>query len=225
MPEAGRDTSSGTFGKNMRPIITLSVPVLILVSTLVSILSSSADFSPPIVPSDWGSSKTIKETCPRDESTNPKRYMIAWNDGPGIDGSYLVVIHPTQIFLRSSHENPNPNYVYWVAPLTDHQYALLVQFLDGYKGDLLQDHKKLGFWIWPGYTVYSLANPRSSPWYTDYWEKRQNEYLQKEEDAVKHNLQRILAELNRGLTKPDLKLPTNIKLPRYPNIPQIEDAP
>ena len=49
--------------------------------------------------------------------------MITWNDTPGIDGHFMLVVHAKQLFLRSGHNNPNPNYVYWVEQLSERQSA------------------------------------------------------------------------------------------------------
>jgi hypothetical protein len=42
-----------------------------------------------------------------------------------IDGEYELVITPKQIYLRSNHENPNPNYLYWLADLKKEQYEII----------------------------------------------------------------------------------------------------
>jgi len=40
-----------------------------------------------------------------------------------IDGSYNISITPEQIFFSSSHENPNPNRLFWVIEIDSIQYA------------------------------------------------------------------------------------------------------
>ena len=90
----------------------------------------------------------------------PKRYMIAWNDTPGIDGDFMLVVHPTQLFLRSGHNNPNPNYVYWVEQLSEDQYTKLVRFLEAYKGQLFRRDR----WSrWPGYSVLQAEESSNQP--------------------------------------------------------------
>lgn len=42
-----------------------------------------------------------------------------------IDGRYYLLFTPMQMVLFSHHENPNPNWVYWVAPISREQYELL----------------------------------------------------------------------------------------------------
>jgi hypothetical protein len=128
----------------------------------------------------------------------PKRYMITWNDTPGIDGDFIFVVHPEQLFLRSGHDNPNPNYVYWVQQLSEAQYRQLVKFLDTYDGQLFRRNR----WNqWPGYSLFILKSPRISPEPPDRmtpevelaWQSKFNA-------AVNSNLRRILKELNRRLS-------------------------
>src|SRR5262249_5752527 len=123
---------------------------------------ASQEFRPgsvPLVPPILKSGLTIPEPCPFTASMEPKRYMITWNE-PAIDGDFMLVVHPKQLFLRSGHNNPNPNYVYWVEELSDGQYADLVKFLDAYKGQLLRHDR----WSkWDGYTLFMLRNPQIGP--------------------------------------------------------------
>lgn len=117
--------------------------------------------SVPLVPPILKPGVIIPEPCPRTASMEPKRYMITWNDTPGIDGDFMLVVHPRQLFLRSGHNNPNPNFVYWVEQLSEGQYMELVKFLDAYKGQLFRRNR----WErWPGYTLFMLRNPRISPY-------------------------------------------------------------
>jgi hypothetical protein len=47
-----------------------------------------------------------------------------------VDGRYILVITPRQIYLRSSHDNPNPNYLYWLTTTSDKQFELIKQYLE-----------------------------------------------------------------------------------------------
>ena len=172
----------------------------------------------PLVPSILKPGITILEPCPHTASMEPRRFMITWNDTPGIDGDFMLVVHPKQLFLRSGHNNPNPNYVYWVEPLSEDQYSQLVKFIDGYNGRLF----RLDRWSnWPGYTLFILRNPRISPQPPDpmtpdavaSWRSRS-------EAAINSNLQRILRELNRGLLQ-SRAFRLDAAINRYPNIVRI----
>lgn len=48
-------------------------------------------------------------------------YWDSWN----IDGRYILRFSPKQMVLYSSHENPNPDYIYWSADITEEQFKAL----------------------------------------------------------------------------------------------------
>jgi hypothetical protein len=48
-------------------------------------------------------------------------YWDSWQ----IDGRYNLRFTPKQMVLYSSHENPNPNYIYWAADITEEQFKAL----------------------------------------------------------------------------------------------------
>lgn len=54
---------------------------------------------------------------------------ISWSS-MYVDGRYILVITPRQIYLRSSHDNPNPNFLYWVTTTSEKQFELIKQFLE-----------------------------------------------------------------------------------------------
>jgi hypothetical protein len=201
------------------------IPVIAF-AVLFSPLNSSAqetsqEFradSVPAVPPPLKSGLTIPEPCPPTGSMDPKRYMIAWNDTPGIDGDFMLVVHPTQLFLRSGHNNPNPNYVYWVEHLSEGQYRKLVGFLDTYNARLF--HRDRSGW-WPGYTTFRLTHPRISPQPPDPMTPHgEASWTSRSHAAVNANLRRILRELNRGLSQ-DQRLRLNAGISSYPNIVRI----
>lgn len=165
--------------------------------------SSRAAAKLPLIPSNAKWLRSIAQTCPLDPAVLPRRFMLYWGDGPGIDGDYIVVIHPTQLFLRTTHDNPNPSKLYSFMPLRTDQYELLVRFLDEYDGYVLSRDT----WLWTGYTVYRLRGVQESPFHPDY---ATNEEMARWDEAVedlgRSNLRRIMRELNRALP-PDGKLP------------------
>lgn len=48
-------------------------------------------------------------------------YWNSWN----IDGRYILRFSPKQMVLYSSHDNPNPDYIYWSADITEEQFKAL----------------------------------------------------------------------------------------------------
>jgi hypothetical protein len=146
----------------------------------------------------------------------PKRYMIAWNDTPATDGEFVLVVHPKQLFLRSRHDNPNPNYVYWVEQLSEGQYTQLVKFLDAYRERVFR--RESG---WPGYTEFWLRNPHISPERGEGMTgERGAAWERKSAAAVNSNLRRILRELNRGLSR-NRRWRLDAAINSYPNIVRI----
>jgi hypothetical protein len=196
---------------------------VLLLAPSPSALRASQDFprgSVPLVPAILKAGVTIPEPCPHTASMEPKRYMISWNDTPGIDGDFMLVVHPKQLFLRSGHNNPNPNYVYWVQQLSDAQYPELVKFLDAYKG---QQFRRDRWSRWSGYTLFMLRNPRISPQPPDRMTPEgEASWRSRSEAAVNANLRRILRELNRGLSQ-DRALRLDAAINSYPNIVRIAE--
>jgi hypothetical protein len=199
---------------------------LIAFAVMLSPTSSSAprasqEFRPgsvPLVPPILKSGVTIPEPCPHTASMEPKRYMITWNDTPGIDGDFMLVVHPKQLFLRSGHNNPNPNYVYWVEQLSEGQYTQLVKFLDAYIGQRFGRNR----WDqWAGYTLFVLRTPGISPQRPDrLTPDGEASWRLRSDAAINANLRRILRELNRGLSQ-DRTLRLDATINSYPNIVRI----
>ena len=55
--------------------------------------------SVPLVPPILKAGVTIPDPCPHTASMEPKRYMIAWNDTPAVDGEFMLVVHPRSCFF------------------------------------------------------------------------------------------------------------------------------
>lgn len=166
---------------------------LINLSIHLPALSEDSIAALPILPKDVFSRKGVPDPCPHIESSMPKRYMIFWNDFPAIDGGFVIVIHPKQVFLRSTHDNPNYDRVYWLSALSVFQYDALIVFLDQYRGNVFSDKD---VWNWGGYKVLRLVNANQSPYATgDDWDA----WYSKVNSSVKENISRILSELNHGL--------------------------
>ena len=216
-----RVRNPGSAKSRLSRVIPLIAVAVILSATSPSAGRASQDAvrgSVPLVPAILKSGVTIPEPCPRTASMDPKRYMITWNDGPAIDGEFMLVVHPKQLFLRSGHNNPNPNYVYWVEQLSEGQYTKLVRFLDAYNGRLFRRNRRSQ---WPGYTLFLLRNPHISPHPPDRMTAEgEASWRSRSDAAVNSNLRRILKELNRGLSQ-DRTLRLDAAINSYPNIVRI----
>jgi len=71
---------------------------------------------------------------------NENRIEISWTSYY-IDGRYILVITPRQIYLRSNHDNPNPNYLYWLTSNTEGQYELIKHHLASNKSNIIHNYK------------------------------------------------------------------------------------
>lgn len=58
------------------------------------------------------------------KTTEKYGYEIRW-PSLYLDGSLILVITKRQIYLRSGHENPNPNLLYWFTNITPQQYRII----------------------------------------------------------------------------------------------------
>lgn len=61
--------------------------------------------------------------------TEKTSISISWSS-ISIDGGYSIEINPKQIYLRSNHDNPNPNHLYWLDSLSNEQYQIIKTYLN-----------------------------------------------------------------------------------------------
>jgi hypothetical protein len=167
--------------------------IFIIFSISLPAVMKELEITLPILPDDLFSRDSVPDPCPDYESPKPNRYMIFWNDSPSIDGSFILVIHPKQIFLRSSHDNPNPNKIYWFSSISTEQYKEISHFLGKYNGKVFSNK---GVWSWGGYKVFELTEAKESPYLTG--DEKDSDY-KKADLAIISNIFRIFAELNHGL--------------------------
>ena len=65
-------------------------------------------------------------TYPGDTTESKEKYGYEiWWPSTYNDGSLVLTITKRQIYLRSGHNNPNPNYLYWFVNITDEQYKIV----------------------------------------------------------------------------------------------------
>jgi hypothetical protein len=60
---------------------------------------------------------------------NKRGYKVIW-PSPLIYGTNVLFINPKQIYLRTEHENPYPNYLYWIININPDQYKLIAKNLE-----------------------------------------------------------------------------------------------
>jgi hypothetical protein len=79
----------------------------------------------PIIPDSVFSMQLdiLHLTYPGDTTDSKEKYGYEiWWPSTYNDGSLVLTITKRQIYLRSGHNNPNPNYLYWLVNITDEQY-------------------------------------------------------------------------------------------------------
>ena len=81
----------------------------------------------------------IHLTFPADTIKTKEKYgyEIRW-PSTYIDGSLVLTVTKRQIYLRSGHDNPNPNYLYWFANINDEQYKIIERKINADK-DLFKE--------------------------------------------------------------------------------------
>lgn len=72
------------------------------------------------------------------------RYVISW-PSPSIEGSLDLVISKRQMWLQSSHDNPNPNEIFWVTDIDEVQYTVVQYMLDKHQKDFEDFTSEFGF--------------------------------------------------------------------------------
>jgi hypothetical protein len=63
-----------------------------------------------------------------DISSQRKEFKLWWNSSCN-DGYYNLDVTPRQIYFSSSHDNPNPNYLYWAIDIDSIQYTEIAKGL------------------------------------------------------------------------------------------------
>lgn len=59
------------------------------------------------------------------QTENRQNVISFYWDSWQIDGRYTLRFSPKQMVLYSGHENPNPDYIYWSADITEEQFKVL----------------------------------------------------------------------------------------------------
>ena len=184
----------------------LLLALLLLATTAIS--RAEGDLAIPVVTKGAPGQSAIPDPCPLDRSPTPARFMISWNDTPAIDGSFVFVVNPTQLLLRSFHDNPNPNRLYWLQSITPPEYEQLVTYLKNYRGDVFSDRDAGSF---GGYKVFQLIGASQSPWHPEQDSPADDERWRAAVDkTILKNLNRVIREINRGMKASGIPQPSTL---------------
>ncbi len=114
-----------------------------------------------------------------------------------IDGTYCFVITPRQMYLRSHHNNPNPNFLYWLEKSDILDFKLIKEHFDNSK-----QFERVNTNSRPGY-IYYFTNYLDENYVNDNWENNMYE-----------NLNHLILEINDAikLTGRKIELPSEKQL-------------
>ncbi|RYZ96152.1 MAG: hypothetical protein EOP47_24440 [Sphingobacteriaceae bacterium] len=130
------------------------------------------------------------------------------------DGSYILTVTPEQIFFSSSHDNPNPNFLFWVISINASQFLQIQKGLQqnpppGFKDRLkyLKGLNESGRIYDESKTVYYDEKfkgnfPIPAEW-TDAVMKRHDQYCKSQ---IKSQLKRYLSIINSYISDPKNKV-------------------
>ncbi|MCF6402921.1 hypothetical protein L3C95_08560 [Chitinophaga filiformis] len=119
-----------------------------------------------------------------------------------IDGSYVLTVKKRQIYLCTTHNNPNPNHLIWFANITSGQYEIIANKINREK-TLFQprevDHtwrKWYSYYNQLYYVMYKSEGDK--PWE---WTEKEREKLERDAPLRRYqNLHALISFLNSGLT-------------------------
>ena len=107
-----------------------------------------------------------------------EQFEIHWNSSC-IDGSYYMVVTPEQIYFISSHENPNPNLLFWVLPIDGFIYhQIVLGFQRQTKASIKQKRKIFGYFD-SSYNDKKLLNDTNSKQFEESCEFEKEKQIEK----------------------------------------------
>lgn len=136
------------------------------------------------------------------EVTEKKAIEISWPSFY-IDGRYDLVITPKQIYLRSEHENPNPNFLYWITNINREQFELIKTYLNEQNNNKLHKYE-------------NKFSYRQSFFYNSYI--KENFVKENWTDMQYENFSRIVDLINNPLKSKN----KTIKIPNISNFKSIK---
>jgi len=103
-----------------------------------------------------------------------------------IDGRYVLVITPRQIYFKSGHDNPNPNHLYWLTRITVTQFVLIRNFLEAKRSSIFHDYTSGN----STNLTYYFDKAKIERYKVDFWTNRRYD-----------NFQSLLKLINQPLSK------------------------
>jgi len=142
-----------------------------------------------------------------DTVPTPEKYgfEIRWSS-INIDGSYVLTVTKKQIYLCSTHNNPNPNHLYWFANITPRQYEIIADKINKEKSlfePRTVDHTWYKWYSYYNELYYEKYKPeRDMP---QKWTEKEQEKFERDGLVKRYeNLHALISFLNNGLTGEDI---------------------
>jgi hypothetical protein len=142
------------------------------------------------------------------------RSQIIW-PAPSIEGSLEMVITRWQIWLRSGHDNPNPNHLYWITDLSKEQHDAITKVLARRAREFNEVVPGFGF---KRYLYWKKFTPgRALP---DDWTDKEIRIHEEDFKRMRHlNAKRLIDMFNRELpSKQRIAFPSRKELDAIPPI-------
>lgn len=153
---------------------------------LIPLNALNGDYDVLLLSFDYDTIKVIEK----------KTIEISW-PSHNIDGRYDLVITPKQIYLKSSHENPNPNFLYWITSINREQFELIKKYLNKEKNEKLLDctseYSSRQSFFFDGYKKEKYVN-------NDWTDKQYLNF-----SRIMDLINRPLKEKNNWINIPDIK--------------------
>lgn len=148
------------------------------------------------------------------EPREKTRYAIIW-PAQIIGGTLELVITKRQMWLRSSHNNSNPNHLFWNADISENLYHAIESVLLNHRADFDEVVTESGFWRYLYWRNYIAELPLPDEWTDEARRIHQKDYEEKRYMNARKLIDMINGELPAGHR---LWFPSREELDRMPAI-------
>lgn len=156
--------------------------------------------APAVPPEALEHGRPVADPSPPIVSGESSGFMIEWKESAS-DASFVLVIQPRQLILRTVSETPDPTHVFWLRAISEGQFQSISKVLSERRVPSFRAHDEPGTWRWSGYSVFTFDAPVLLEVNDDRPGDESNVEFW---SAMYANLILVLHELNRGL---DLGVP------------------
>lgn len=139
----------------------------------------------------------LQLTYPGDTTESKEKYGYEiWWPSFYNDGSLVLTITKRQIYLRSGHNNPNPNHLYWFVNITDKQYKIVDAKIKADKNLFTPEPSEYSFYR----QLYYLKH-KSEKGIPKRWTKKKQDRYYKDWLVKKYsNTDELISFFDNGLT-------------------------